>query len=104
MLRSALILLCLSFFTTSLSAAYLLIPMDSESQKNHLKAYGIAYWALENGEEVYWLLNYRGGSFAFPHNPFFEKECKTRDVSYSVIPNAQFAAIREEISKKESHT
>ena len=29
-----------------------------ETQKNHLKAYGIAYWMLQNGKEVQWLLNY----------------------------------------------
>ena len=43
-------------------ASYLLIPMD-EVQKNHLKAYGVAYYALQRDVEVTWLLNYRGGSF-----------------------------------------
>jgi hypothetical protein len=42
-------------------AASILIPMDDE-QKDHLKSYGIAFWTLKNGEEVDWLLNYRGGS------------------------------------------
>ena len=72
-----------------LKAAYLLIPMD-EDQKNHLKAYGITYWVLNNGGEAYWLLNYRGGSFAFKHNKIFEKECLTRDVSFKIIPDAQY--------------
>ena len=40
----------------------MLIPMDN-SQKNHLKAYGIAYYAIENNLKVDWLLNYNGGSF-----------------------------------------
>lgn len=48
------------------NATQLLIPMD-EAQKNHLKAYGIAYWVLENNLEVQWLLNYRGGSFMMQH-------------------------------------
>ena len=43
----------------------ILIPMDIESQKNHLKSYGLAYWILQNNIEVDWLLNYRGGSFMF---------------------------------------
>ena len=43
-------------------ATQILIPMD-ESQKNHLKSYGIAYWALERDVEVKWLLNYRGRKF-----------------------------------------
>ena len=37
-----------------------------ESQKNHLKAYGITYWTLTRNIEVEWLLNYRGGSFMIP--------------------------------------
>ncbi|MBL7790902.1 MAG: asparagine synthetase B [Saprospiraceae bacterium] len=82
-------------------AAYMLIPMDDKSQKNHLKAYGIAYWVLDNGVEVWWLLNYRGGSFAFQHNKAFEKECLTRDVSFEIIPDAQFAKIQEEIAHPE---
>jgi len=75
--------------------------MDHENQRNHLKAYGITYWILEKGVECYWLLNYQGGSFAFKHTTEFEKELKTRDVSYNVIPDGKFAAIREEISDPE---
>ena len=56
-----------------LEAAYLLLPMDESGQKNHLKAYGITYWVLDKGVEAWWLLNYKGGSFAFKHNPIFEK-------------------------------
>jgi len=44
------------------NASKILIPMDDD-QANHLKAYGIAYWVLQNDIEVEWLLNYRGGSF-----------------------------------------
>lgn len=75
--------------------------MDDESQKNHLKAYGIAYKVLENGGEVYWLLNYKGGSFAFNLVPLLERECKIRDVSYSVITNGEFEKIRLEIDDPE---
>jgi hypothetical protein len=82
-------------------ATYIFIPMDDESQKNHLKAYGIAYKVLENGGEVYWLLNYKGGSFAFTHIPLLERECKIRDVSYSVITNGEFERIRLEIDDPE---
>ena len=34
--------------------------MDELKQKNHLKAYGVAYWILKQDKEVDWLLNYRG--------------------------------------------
>lgn len=81
-------------------ASYVLIPMD-EKQTNHLKAYGIAYMILSYDIEVYWLLNYRGGSFAFQHTQKFEKECLLRNVGFEVIANAQFAKIQQEISNPE---
>lgn len=101
-MRKAL-LLTVILFTASLMqtrAAYMLIPMD-ESQKNHLKAYGLAYWILNNQLEVDWLLNYRGGSFMFRHVPALEKECTIRGVSYSVIADAQAASIIDEIARPE---
>ncbi len=92
------------FFLTALApvkAAYMLLPMDAETQRNHLKAYGITYWVLNNGEEAWWLLNYRGGSFAFRHNRIFERECLTRGVSFEIIPDAQFNKILADISNPE---
>ena len=83
------------------AGAYLLIPMDHESQREHLKAYGIAYWVLEQEVEVYWLLNYRGGSFAMPSAEPIERECRIRNVSYEIITNAEFSRIREEIADPE---
>ncbi len=83
-----------------LDAAHILLPMD-ETQKNHLKAYGITYWVLDKGIETYWLLNYRGGSFAFANNPVFEKECLTRGVTYEIIPDGQFNQILTEIGNPE---
>ena len=44
-------------------ANHIFIPMD-ETQKEHLKAYGVAFWLLQREVPVDWLLNYRGGSFA----------------------------------------
>ena len=87
-------------FAIHSQAAYLLLPMD-EDQSNHLKAYGITYWILDNGVEAYWLLNHRGGSFAFKHNKVFEKECLTRGVKYEVIPDAQFSKIQMDIANPE---
>lgn len=93
-------LLILSSFS-QMRAAYLLLPMDEKTQKDHLKAYGITYWVLSKGQEAWWLLNYRGGSFAFPHTKEYERECLTRGVSFEIIPDAQFNRIREEISNPE---
>lgn len=80
--------------------AYLLLPMD-DLQKNHLKAYGIAYWVLQNDVEMEWLLNYRGGSFLIPLYPDIQDECNIRGVSYEVIADAQAALIRSEIANPE---
>jgi hypothetical protein len=82
-------------------AAFMILPMAETGQRDHLKAYGITYSVLEAGIEAYWLLNYRGGSFAFPHTPTFENECKVRNVTYEIIADAQFAAIRNEIANPE---
>lgn len=87
--------LVLSF---QIHASYILIPMDAESQKNHLKAYGITYWTLNKQENVKWLLNYRGGSFLLPYIDTIEKECLIRGVSYELISDAETQAILQEIS------
>ncbi len=91
----------LLFSCVSLSAARILIPMDAETQRNHLKAYGITYWVLDQGIEAWWLLNYRGGSFVIPHSKRVEKECLTRGVSFEVIPDGAFNSILEEIADPE---
>jgi hypothetical protein len=90
--------LFLLFFSLQASASYLLIPMDAEGQKEHLKAYGITYWTLEKQLKVKWLLNYRGGSFLLPFSEEIVKECKIRGVSYEVISNAKTEEILTQIS------
>jgi len=91
-----LILLC----SSSAFASKILIQMD-ESQKNHLKAYGVSFWVLQNEIEVEWLLNYKGGSFVMDFYEDIEKECIVRNVSYNVIANAQYANIVKEIANPE---
>lgn len=87
--------------SAQLRASFLLLPMDESGQRDHLKAYGITYWVLSQGVEAWWLLNYRGGSFVFPYTTVFEKECKTRNVSYEVIADVQFAAMQDQILNPE---
>jgi len=92
--------LCLLLSMGVAQASYLLIPMD-ETQKNHLKAYGIAYWVLQNDIEVQWLLNYRGGSFMIKNIKLIESECTIRGVSYELIADVQSTQILREISNPE---
>ncbi|GAB3294383.1 asparagine synthetase B [Hymenobacter tenuis] len=78
-------------------ANHILIPMD-ETQKEHLKAYGVAYWLLGKQVEVDWLLNYRGGSFACEVAAGAENELAVRGVSYQIISEAQYTGILSEIA------
>jgi len=93
-------LLLLHSFIIPVKANYILITMDI-SQKNHLKAYGIAYFTLQHDVEVSWLLNYKGGSFMIKWADQIEKECIIRGVSYDLIADAQASAILTEISDPE---
>ena len=85
-------------FSTSGFASYLLIPMDEASQKNHLKAYGITYYSLLQGNKVQWLLNYRGGSFLLEDHEAYRNECTIRGVSYEIISEAEAVIILELIA------
>ncbi len=78
----------------------ILIPMNT-TQKDHLKSYGVAYWILDKGGEVDWLLNYEGGSFLFNFDVTYENECKIRGVSYDVLTESKANAIHAEISNPE---
>jgi len=66
-------------------------------QTDHLKAYGIAYWALDHGVNVEWLLNYRGGSFMMEYNVELERECRVRGVAFSTVGGGEAAQIYADI-------
>lgn len=83
--------------SSSAAANSILIPMD-EKQKNHLKAYGIAYWILKNNQEVDWLLNYRGGSFMCDYQPGIQQELTVRGVSFELLSSADANSILTELS------
>ncbi len=95
-----LIVILIVFSSLVANAAYILAPMD-KSQKNHLKAYGVAYWILQKDVEVYWLLNYRGGSFMVKHNALIEDEFVIRGVSYEIIADVQSTKILTDIANPE---
>ncbi|SDG71049.1 asparagine synthetase B [Psychroflexus sediminis] len=77
---------------------FILIPMDFETQDNHLKAYGISYWLLEKDQKVQWLLNYRGGSFLSPFSEELQRECTIRGVSFEVISDSKSEEILRTIN------
>ncbi len=89
------------FFNAGYSnASSILIPMD-ESQSDHLKSYGIAYYLLENDVVIEWLLNYRGGSFLTPHLLSIEEELILRGVKYEILADGQVNQIRSQIGSPE---
>jgi hypothetical protein len=83
-------------------AAHILVNMD-DTQTNHLKAYGVAYWILQSDVKLYWLLNYRGGAFLSAFAPRIEDELIIRGVSYEIISDAKAAQILDEIASPSSN-
>ena len=81
-------------------ASKLLIPMD-DTQKNHMKSYGAAFWVLQHEVTLEWLLNYRGGSFMMPYSKDIESELVIRGITYLTIADAQATAIKQEIANPE---
>ena len=77
-------------------AASVLIPMDP-GQKNHLKAYGMAFTLLQKGVDVDWLLNYRGGSFLTTYSSYIINECTVRQISFEVLSDVNTNVILGEI-------
>lgn len=95
--QSSGLFLIILLFSFNSFASVILIPMDAEGQKNHLKAYGITYWVLSKQQKVQWLLNYRGGSFLLPDGEAIRKECQIRGVSFEVLSDGQAEQILDEI-------
>ncbi len=79
------------------AAQHLLVPMDDD-QTNALKAYGLTFNALRDGNKAEWLLNYRGGSFLLPDDPELRKRATLDGVKIVPLGNADLAALRAEIA------
>ena len=101
---ASLMLVCISVSSVSeANAQDILVPMDA-TQADHLKAYGVTYWALTRSIEVDWLLNYRGGSFLIPFDASIEQELKIRGVSFERISSSQSDAIIAEVESESNNT
>lgn len=101
-MKKYLVILLLSFSSQVSWGSQILVPMD-ETQTDHLKAYGLAFYVLENEIIIEWLLNYRGGSFMTPHLTTIEEELVIRGISYEIIADGQAAAIKQQISNPEAN-
>ncbi|MCE2900791.1 MAG: asparagine synthetase B [Gemmatimonas sp.] len=90
-------LLLLLGATRPAAAQHLLLPMD-DGQRNHLKAYGVTYQALKNGQKAEWLLNYRGGAFLLPDVADLRRRAALDGVTVEPLTDADVAAARAEIA------
>ena len=74
----------------------ILVPMDN-SQNNHLKAYGFAFWILKKNDNIDWLLNYKGGAFLIDAKDSYSQESKLRGISSYYVSANELNLIYEEI-------
>ena len=91
------LLACALLAARPLAAQHLLVPMD-DAQENHLKAYGLTFFALKAGDKAEWFLNYRGGSFLLPDDPALRRKAALDGVTIQPIDEPSVAAIRKEIA------
>ncbi|MGC9317640.1 MAG: asparagine synthetase B, partial [Armatimonadota bacterium] len=67
------------------AAQTLLVPMD-DVQTDHLRAYGLTWWCLQEPRayECQWLLNYRAGSFVVPDRA--DVRARAEELGVAVMP------------------
>jgi len=99
-------ILVISFFLSAqLLQAQLLIPMDMSSQRDHLKAYGLMYSAIEQGYDCHWLLNYRGGAFSITDgDQNLIREATRRGLSYESLSEGSLFSIMESLLSPAENT
>jgi hypothetical protein len=81
-----------------LRAQHLIVPMD-RTQSDHLKAYGLTYWTLQQGLTAEWLLNYKAGAFLLPDREDVRRQAALRGVRLSPLPDAELERIRASIKE-----
>lgn len=96
------VIVCVSCLSSYLPAQKILIPMDL-TQTDHLKAYGVAYWALTKNIEVDWLLNYRSGSFMIDGLDIVASECRIRGIRFEQIDGGTSSRIYAEIQAEDNN-
>jgi hypothetical protein len=102
-IRTVIIVVFILLIPVCLIADKLLIPMDL-TQTDHLKAYGVAFHALQAGENLEWLLNYRGGSFLVDYYPALEKECALNDIRWEIVKPPEVLQIYQTIQDNNMET
>ncbi len=100
MKRTILMTVIIVLFSTAVGHSQkMLVPMDL-AQTDHLKSYGLIYWALSEGIESDWLLNYRGGSFLLDYHDKVATECRIRGIAFESISNSSAEEILAYVSSE----
>lgn len=95
----------LFIFSVQFLHAQILVPMDQSNQRDHLRAYGLMYSAIEQGYNCHWLLNYRGGSFAILNaDQNIVREAIKRGVSYESTSEGVLLTIMESLQSPAENT
>ncbi len=92
MLFKTILFFSFSFSTFLIAQDKLLIPMDLK-QTDHLKAYGITFYAISKEMKADWLLNYRGGSFLIDFSEQIASRCRLEGVYYEPISQTEANSI-----------
>ena len=95
----ALLFMLASSASAAVAGSYLLIPMDL-AQGDHLKAYGHAFHALQAGEKVTWLLNYRGGSFLLHETPRARMDARLLGVDFEELDESAVQRIHQVVQQE----
>jgi hypothetical protein len=69
-----------------------------DAQRNHLRAYGLVYNALRDGQKAEWLLNYRGGAYFVPDTPELRRRAALAGVTVEPLGGGAVAAVRGEVA------
>lgn len=88
------LLVLLTFFKSIYGIVF--IPMN-DTQRDHLKAYGVVYKAVELKYKSEWLLNYKGGSFVIFNNEV-KAIAEKYDISYKIINKNKYNNILDIIN------
>lgn len=91
-------------FLNTLNAKSILVPMD-ETQKNHLKAYGIVYNQIRNEQnEIKWCINYLGGSFLITFDNNLLSKLMINGVNYHVLNDQEVSILIKQLESNENNT
>ncbi len=87
--------------TATQAGQWLLVPMD-RAQTDHLRAYGLTYWCLDEprGYQCEWLLNYRCGSFLVPDRPDVRARARELGVAVEAVGDAKLGAIYNTVRRE----